>query len=336
MGSPSSPARELLSNSVIRVLSSLFAATLASTLGVACLHPLETWAQKPPTDSSTSTAKTDRAGPVLPETRQGLRKPPSAAADNNAPPSAADPELPEADPDSIERLVWDKAPLQIAIGVGAANERSITFPAQMHIGVPHETAPLLRVQTVGRTSYVTALAPFPRTRVVAEDRASGSVILLDLIASADTHSTRAVAIVTPGAAEPRPTATTGDEAQQEAPIDMVTLTRFAAQQMYAPRRLARPHPGIRRVVVDPTPTETLYAGGGLRGVPAAQWRGDDLYVTAVVLQNLQVRPVELNPLDIRGSWRAITFQHGRLLGRGTEADETVVYLVCDRPFETCR
>ena len=38
---------------------------------------------------------------------------------------------------------------------------------------------------------------------------------------------------------------------------------------------------------------------------------------------------------VRGRWRAITFQHGRLLGKGSEADTTVVYLVCDRPFDAC-
>jgi integrating conjugative element protein (TIGR03749 family) len=116
----------------------------------------------------------------------------------------------------------------------------------------------------------------------------------------------------------------------------VTLTRFAAQQMYAPRRLAAPHPAIRRVIVDQSPMDNLYSGGGLRGIPAAQWRGDEFYVTAVVLQNLRAQPVELSPLDIRGRWRAVTFQHGRLLGRGDEADTTVVYLVCERPFDACR
>ena len=234
-----------------------------------------------------------------------------------------------------ERMVWDKAPLQIALGVGPAHERAITFPAQMHIGVPQEVASLLRVQTVGRTSYVTALAPFPRTRVVAEDRTSGTAMLLDLTASAEQRSRQPVEVVVPTAAEPHATGNDGD-AQQPPPVDMVTLTRFAAQQMYAPRRLATAHPAIRRVPLDPRAVDDLYAGGGVRATPAAQWRGDRLYVTAVVLQNLRADAVELGPQDVRGRWRAITFQHGRLFRQGTEADTTVVYLVCERPFEACR
>jgi integrating conjugative element protein (TIGR03749 family) len=234
---------------------------------------------------------------------------------------------------ATERLVWDKAPLMITLGVGPDRERAITFPAPMHIGVPPEVAPLLRVQTVGRTSYVTALAAFPRTRIVAEDRSSGSVILLDLVAAPGHEASHPVEVVAPANAQAKASPGEEDEAP---PLDMVTLTRFAAQQMYAPRRLATAHPAIRRLTVDRAPLDGLYAGGGVRGTPAAQWRGDDLYITAVVLQNLQPRPVELDPLAVRGRWRAITFQHGRLHASGSEADSTVVYLVCERPFESCR
>lgn len=233
---------------------------------------------------------------------------------------------------SGERLVWDKAPLQIPLGIGPDHERSVTFPAAMHIGVPQEIAHLLRVQTVGRTSYLTALAPFPRARVVAEDRATGAVILLDVTASKDTGATRPITITVPTA---DPVASpSGDEGPS--PVDMVTLTRFAALQMYAPRRLAVPHPAIRRVLVDVTPLDDFYVGAGLRATPAAQWRSDEFHLTAVVLQNLRSQAVELDPLLVRGRWRAITFHHGRLHAAGSEADTTVAYLVCDRSFETCR
>lgn len=232
---------------------------------------------------------------------------------------------------SGERLVWDKAPLQISLGIGPDHERPVTFPAPMHIGIPQDIAHLLRVQTVGRTSYFTALAAFTRTRVVAEDRATGAVILLDLTASKDSGNTLPVTIVVPSA----PVDNTA-ETDTQPPIDMVTLTRFAAQQLYAPRRLATPHPAIRRVLVDPRPIEDLYAGAGIRATPAAQWRSEDFHLTAVVLQNLRPEAIELDPQQVRGRWRAITFHHGRLHAHGSEADTTVVYLVCERSFETCR
>jgi integrating conjugative element protein (TIGR03749 family) len=272
-----------------------------------------------------------------PPSRAPAAKPlPPRAADTNrrGAKHAADEKSTRAEPTTAtERLVWDKSPLQIALGIGPDQERSITFPAQMHIGVPPDVAPSLRVQTVSRTSYVTALAPFARTRVVAEDRATGSVILLDLTASRSNSVTQPIQIVVPTTAAAD---SASDDDGGTAPVDMVAMTRFAAQQMYAPRRLRGPHPAIRRVMVEQTPLDSLYAGGGVRGTPMAQWRGDGFYVTAVVLQNLQPQPVELDPLDVRGRWRAITFQHGRLLGKGSEADTTVVYLVCDRPFDACR
>ena len=232
---------------------------------------------------------------------------------------------------SRERMVWDKAPLQIALGIGPDHERSLTFPAPMHIGIPQDIAHLLRVQTVGRTSYFTALAPFARTRVVAEDRATGAVILLDLTASKDSSGTDPVTIVVPSAA-----VESTAETDASPPVDMVTLTRFAAQQLYAPRRLAMQHPAIRRVLVDPRPIEDLYAGAGIRATPAAQWRSEDFHLAAVVLQNLRQEAIELDPQQVRGRWHAITFQHGRLHAHGSEADTTVVYLVCERSFETCR
>jgi integrating conjugative element protein (TIGR03749 family) len=248
-----------------------------------------------------------------------------AASVENARPSTA----------SADRLVWDKTPLQIALGIGPASERAVTFPAQMHIGVPPDIAHLLRVQTVGQTSYFTAVAPFARSRVVAEDRATGAVILLDLTASKDSGATGPITVVVPMPdARTLGAGTDVDDAQP--PVDMVMLTRFAARQMYAPRRLAAPHPAIRRVLVDGTPLDDLYAGAGVRATPAAQWRSDQFHLTAVTLQNLRPEPIELDPLQVRGRWRAITFHHARLHARGSEADTTVVYLVCDRSFRTCR
>jgi integrating conjugative element protein (TIGR03749 family) len=204
----------------------------------------------------------------------------------------------------------------------------------MHIGVQQEVAPLLRLQTVGPTTYVTALAPFARSRVIAEDRSTGAVILLDLSAAAENTSTQPITVVAAPNGDAAITAQPLDA--EQVPVDMVTLTRFAAQQMYAPRRLAVTHLGIRRVMLDAAPLRELYAGAGLKATPAGQWRGGEFYVTAVVLQNLQSQAIELNPADVRGHWRAITFQHGRLLARGSESDTTVAYLVCERPFNSCR
>ena len=329
-------ARLRPSATVIRALVSLATAALAALLCGLSVQPIEVMAQTLPTNTAAPAPAAQPDPAHRPPATPPARKTSSARtahASSSATLKRPTDEESARDAASIERLVWDRAPLQLALGIGAERERSITFPAQMHIGVPQEVARLLRVQTVGRTTYVTALAPFPRTRIVAEDRGTGAVILLDLTASKATTATNPAEVVVP---TPGDLDAAGSSDESAPPVDMVTLTRFAAHQMYAPRRLTRPHPAIRRVMVDTHPLDDLYAGGGGRRPPAGPWRGDDFYVTAVVLQNLQPRPLELNPLDLRGRWRAITFQHGRLLPHGSDADTTVVYLVCDRPFEACR
>lgn len=337
------------SSNSVRAVSDWSAAMLAAALSCTLLPPLQAMALVPTTDAAPSMPQSEQVTVVAEPPTPRRAEPPGAKASTGkahsgttAKPSSARSATPERqsvqaprqDEALNERLVWDKAPLQIALGIGPAFERSITFPAQMHIGVPPEVASLLRVQTVGRTTYVTALGPFARTRVVAEDRASGSVVLLDLTASADTTSTQPVTIVTAAGSPPQGHDT--NSSAENAPVDIVTLTRFAAQQMYAPRRLAPAHPAIRRVAVDTRANEDLYAGGGVRATPSAQWRGDGHYVTAVVLRNLREQPMELDPRQVRGQWRAITFQHGRLHRFGSETDTTVVYLVCERPFDACR
>lgn len=333
-------ATQHLLRELVPLLNAAVAASIAAGLG---LQPADAMAQQsdielpavPRTPAPIEPALEPAAAPAGPASAPAATRPKAAAKPVARSKDKVTAAPAQREPGPTERLVWDKAPLQVALGVGPERERAITFPAQMHIGVPQEVAQLMRVQTVGRTSYVTALAPFPRTRVIAEDRTTGAVILLDLVASAQTTSSQPVSIVAASTSEASP-AEAGAVEEDAAPVDIVTLTRFAAQQMYAPRRLARAHPGIRRVSVDTKQVEGLYAGGGVLTTPAAQWRGDDFHVTAVVLKNLLAQPLELSPLDIRGRWRAVTFQHGRLLASGMEADTTVVYLVCERPFDACR
>jgi integrating conjugative element protein (TIGR03749 family) len=239
-----------------------------------------------------------------------------------------------------QRFVWDKVPIAVVLGVGQMRERRITFPAPMFIGLPQEIASFLRVQTVDRTTYLTAIAPFPTTRVVVEDRTRGSVILLDVSGVQGTSSTAPIEITLPaiqsGTHDPAQRHKGAEEDGEVSPaIDYVTLTRFAAKQLYAPRRLITELPGVRRVSLNDAPVIGLYRGALMRATPIAAWRGDSLYVTAVKLQNQSQAPIELDPLEVRGGWRSITFQHGRLLAKGNESDTTVVYLTCDHPFEEC-
>ena len=111
----------------------------------------------------------------------------------------------------------------------------------------------------------------------------------------------------------------------------VTLTRFAAQQLYAPARLLKDLPGVVRVPVKRKPV-ALARGGTLEAVPLVAWRAGDLFLTAVKLTNKTSEPQILDPRTLRGAWLTATFQHNRLQRAGDEADRTVAYLISARAF----
>jgi integrating conjugative element protein (TIGR03749 family) len=248
----------------------------------------------------------------------------------NPPPAAAT--TPETLPDPPERILWNKTPLRITLPVG--QERLVHFPADVRVGFPTPPPPGLRTQSIGGTVYWYAKEPFTTTRVQVQELATGQMILLDLQAQPGADTTP-IQILRPAGADP---AVTEPGAQNQtatvpahATANFVQLTRHAAQQLYAPQRLARERPGIHPVPVN-TDSIPLVRGGQVEARPLLSWRGGDDYVTAVRLQNLTGQAVILDPRDLRGQWTAATFQHARLLPRGDEADTTCVYLISARPF----
>ena len=241
-----------------------------------------------------------------------------------------------------ERAVFDRQPISVPLPVGA--ERLITLPAPAALHVPSDMARVARLEVIDKTIYATALVPFTSIRIVAELIDSGQQIPMDLVANATTATARSElevfavetpsrsAVATPQAA---PAADTAESSEKVAAPDMVELTRHAARQLYAPRRLAWATPGVQQVEVDDKPVPGLMRGANVVTAPLGQWRAGNLYVTAVRVTNLSARSLELPLEDIRGKWLAVTAQHGRIGPAGTETDTTAVYLVCDRAFVAC-
>lgn len=247
----------------------------------------------------------------------------------------------------VERAVFDRAPVPVPLPVNA--ERLITLPAPAALHVPADMAQVARLEVIDRTIYATALKPFTTIRIVAELIDSGQQIPMDLVANDSTGSARAelevftVETGLPGktsAPSVVATATVGGdsaaEGEKPAPaVDMVELTRHAARQLYAPRRLAWATPGVQQVEVDTSPVPGLMRGELVETVPLGQWRAGQLHVTAVRVTNRSRHAIEL-PLDqMRGRWISVTAQHGRIGPAGSEDDTTAVYMVCDRSFSAC-
>lgn len=234
-----------------------------------------------------------------------------------------------------ERVVWNKAPIAIPLVVG--EERLVHFPDSVSIGLPQSLTPLLRSQSINGTLYLLARQAFEPTRVMVRSETDGPIYVLDISAApggADSRSLPDVQVLLQSPQKPPQDAgadqSTSDKRSQ--PLGYTALTRYAAQQLYAPTRLIPRQPGVVAIPVNPEPVD-LVLGGKIEAVPVAAWKAGLRYVTAVKLINRTQSPVVLDPRELRGSWLAATFQHNRLLPAGSEADTTAVYLVSDRRFD---
>ena len=238
----------------------------------------------------------------------------------------------------VQHVEFNRRPIPVPLQVG--REGLITFPGPVVLRVPSGFDTTVSLQTIGRTVYAKALSNFETVRIVAEDlERDGRQYPIDLSARAgvvmasdevEIHSTSsAVGEVA------STSASQGGRGESSQNADMVALTRHASMTLYAPTRLIPASPVIRQVPVAQKPVPGLYRGSQIITTPIGAWRSGDLYVTAVKFVN-QGQPVELDLDQLRGQWLAATAQHGRLSSKGSEADTTAVYLVCDKPFEACR
>lgn len=263
---------------------------------------------------------------------------------------------PQNKPHGVERAVFDRAPVRAPLPVGI--ERMITLPAPAALHVPSDMSKIARIEVIDRTMYITALQQFTPVRIIAELIDSGQQIPFDLLADSTTASARSelqvfvVASSSPGAGKsdgdgPASQAvaqatsmanehTLSQQMAESAPTDMVQLTRYAARQLYAPKRLATPLSGVQQVEVTAEPITNLIRGVNVVSTPVGQWRSGQLYVTAVLIKNRSHHPLEIPLEQVRGQWIAATAQHGRIGSAGSETDTTAIYLVCQRRFEACR
>ncbi len=238
--------------------------------------------------------------------------------------------LAHAETDTLERIEWKKAPIRLALVVG--QEQRIEFPAAVKVGVPASVQPLLRTQSVNGTVYLLAHAPFAANRLMVRELDSGQIYLFDVTATEEGEAGDPIQITVTDDGETAKDRATGSNSSDQGQSGYIPLTRFAAQQLYAPVRLVKARPGIVRVPVARDHIDLLH-GGAIEATPLVAWRANGLYVTAIKLVNRTEQPQMLDPRDLRGTWLTAAFQHHRLLPKGHEADTTAVYLISARPFE---
>ena len=234
--------------------------------------------------------------------------------------------LAQAETNTIERIEWKKVPIRLELVVG--QEQRIEFPNAVKVGIPASVKPRLRTQSVNGTVYLLAHAPFDTNRIMVRELDSGRIYLLDVTSTQEGAATYPVQIYVTD-----DSGTDDLEVNDSSPErpSYIQLTRFAAQQLYAPSRLVKDNPAIIRMPVSRNPVDLLH-GGTVEAIPLVAWRANGLYVTAVKLINRTYQARTLDPRDLRGTWLSASFQHHRLLPMGDEADTTAVYLISARPF----
>jgi len=220
------------------------------------------------------------------------------------------------------------------------HERIIHFPDDIRYWLPDQLQRKVTVLAANGVLYIRALEPFSRSRIRVQGLQSQQIYLLDVMAD-DTASVADELIVITAESVINQAK---DKTQKMAGQDWrVRLSRYAAQQLYAPERLLKGDSAIERIPVASQAIQ-LIRGGAIEAIPIASWQGGGLTVTAVRLQNKQTHPlvlqftpsgegnsVNLNKL-LRGRWLTATLQHKWLGALGQKDDTTTLYLVSDQSF----
>ncbi|MDR6609059.1 TIGR03749 family integrating conjugative element protein [Pseudomonas synxantha] len=233
---------------------------------------------------------------------------------------------------SIEIMRWERLPLAIPLIVG--QERVVFVERNVRVGLPASLDDKLRVQSAAGTVYLRANEPIEPTRLQLQDATTGELILVDIMAkSAESGQMPLEAIRIVEASLPiRQTDATLHAVDKPTPASNPTplpivLTRYAAQNLYAPLRTVEALPGVRRVNLPADLSlDLLLPSLSVHARPLASWRLEDYWVTAIRLTNQTNQIVDLDPRYLQGDFATATFQHHNLGPKGTSPDTTVLYL----------
>ncbi|MEN4946468.1 TIGR03749 family integrating conjugative element protein [Pseudomonas proteolytica] len=226
---------------------------------------------------------------------------------------------------AVELMHWERLPLAIPLLIN--QERVIFIDEAVRVGMPSALAGKLRVQSTGGTLYLRASEAIAPTRLQLQSVATGEIILLDIAATPGDQPLEPVRILKNAQAQATEAESNNVPVPEHTPIP-VALTRYAAQNLYAPLRTVESLPGVRRVPLKlHTELPTLLPTENVASTPIATWRLGDYWVTAVKLRNRGSGSVQLDPRRLQAKLFAASFQHTFLGPVGSPEDTTITYLV---------
>jgi integrating conjugative element protein (TIGR03749 family) len=297
----------------------LFCRLLLASLGVATWLSCATVLTAAPQNTETKYP----ALPLSPVEINKLQKLLSESKSNSAVPIFSNQE-------PHEHVIWNQTPIDVVLPVGI--ERLVSFSSQVQFGYDKKLLPddTLQVQNNNGVLYLQAKKEFSKQRVEVKINDSGKIILLNLSAKIGADKTPLEVVL---AVAPVTVADITNHDHTDKAVSAVTLTRFAVQQLYAPKRLLTQPPNIFRTPMHTQKTVPLMSDGSVLAMPLASWRSGDLYVTAVLLRNQLKQILDLDPRKLNGHWQAATFYPNTVIEKaGTSFDSTTVFLVSKRPF----
>ena len=237
-------------------------------------------------------------------------------------------------------------PIKLALVVG--QEVQLTFEQPLgRLGTPGSIKNKLQTQLIDQRLWLKATKIFKPTRLlVRSEQGELSVFLLSASASA-TASEQTIQpypikynVIT----ETKLPSKNNSNSHQQNPntkpaLSYVDLTRFAAQSLYAPKRLIK-NINLIRIPINTkqavrlfTCSTALTCNGNVLAHPIATWQSPRFYISAVLLKNTTQQQIVLDPRDLLGTWKAATFHFNRLGKANSPEDTSVVYLVSLSPFE---
>ena len=259
----------------------------------------------------------------------------------------------------FQTAVWRNIPLNIVLPIG--KQRIIQVPHSAQIGLPSNIANSVISQRLDGWFYLTATKAFKPHTVEIKDNVTGQTILINLSA-AKNASDYGVHILYAGKKEKKAAADNDGQGPSinqspqalQGSMAYKTLTQYAEQQLYAPKRLLKNPFGISLSQsytnsMGQVPKNkwvyNLFLDGSVVAQPWATWFGGSYYVTAVLIKNLLHTDINLrnNLVNLCGRqggvWKAVTFfpyQTGhqwQLSSAGIRYDTTVAFLISSQPFD---
>ncbi|MCX8578702.1 TIGR03749 family integrating conjugative element protein [Gilliamella sp. B2776] len=229
---------------------------------------------------------------------------------------------------AVELITWDRTPIKITINQN--DERMVILERNISVGLPISLQAKLRVQSLGGVLYLKSNAPFTETRLMLKDLESGEIILIDLTGNGPSKKKlETIKITTEDEANLKKIeenyTTVHDEQALPTPV---LLTRYAAQNYYAPLRAIEKVPGIKQISMSLPPILTrLVPQLPITAEPKSVWRLKNYEVVAIKLVNYSKGYVNLDARLLQGNFYSATFQHNILGPQGEPADTTMLYIV---------